>query len=76
MAETLSIKRYIDASEIDSELDKFVNRTFIVKRNGITTAVTLDKVKTNKVYLKRMGDRQDGYSISRSEFGKFYKLAP
>ncbi|BEG72467.1 hypothetical protein [Pseudomonas phage PA1C] len=76
MSETLSVKRYIQASEIDDTLSDYIGRTFIVKRNGITTAVTLDKVKTNKIYLKRMGDRQDGFSLPRAEFGKYYQLAP
>lgn len=76
MAATPSVKRYTPASEIDETLDEYKGRTFITRRNNQVIAVTLDKTKARKVYLKYMGERKDGFSISRAEFLEYYELAP
>lgn len=76
MTATLSIKRYTPAKDLDDTLSEYVGRTFITRRNNQVVAVTLEKIKTRKIYLKYMGDRQDGFSISRAEFLEYYELAP
>lgn len=45
---------------------------FKTQRFGSTKTVYLDRVKKDKVFLKRELNAQDSFSISQAEFLKFY----
>lgn len=44
------------------------------ERFGIVKTAILDRVKKDKVYLKRDENAKDSFSISVAEFTKFYRL--
>lgn len=44
------------------------------ERFGIVKTAILDRVKKDKVYLKRDEKAKDSFSISVAEFTKFYRL--
>jgi hypothetical protein len=68
--------KFVPVKDLDS-LDPFLNRTFVRRKNGQTTAVKIVKVKGTKVQLKAAHEeRQDSKTISMQEFTKFYELVP
>lgn len=75
MAEVLSLKqsKYVRANTL-ANLEDYVGRTFIICKNGATTAHKLLEVKNNKVYLAHMGDREDKFSMPLNKFLKYYEL--
>lgn len=75
MAEVLSLKqsKYVRAHTLEN-LGDYIGRTFIICKNGTTTAHKLLEVKNNKVYLAYMGEREDKFSIPLNKFLKFYEL--
>lgn len=75
MADILSLSspKYIRASEL-ANLGDYVNRTFIIRKNGVVNAVKLNEVKNNTVYLEYTTERQDKFSVPLNKFLKFYEL--
>jgi hypothetical protein len=75
MADILSLSspKYIRASEL-ADLGDYVNRTFIIRKNGAVNAVKLNEVKNNTVYLEYTTERQDKFSVPLNKFLKFYEL--
>lgn len=65
--------KYIRASEL-GDLEVYVDRTFIIRKNGEVKAYKLAKVKNNTVYLEYIGDRVDKFSLPLNKFRKFYEL--
>ena len=75
MAEILSLSspKYIRASEL-ANLEEYLTRTFIIRKNGGVKAVKLNEVKNNTVYLEYTAERQDKFSVPLNKFLKFYEL--
>lgn len=75
MAEQLTLKRdkYVRAGDLEN-LESYVNRTFIIRKNGAIKAVKLAEVKNNTVYLEHMDTREDRFSMPLNKFLKFYEL--
>lgn len=76
MADILSLKqttKYVRASEL-SNLEDYVDRTFIIRKNGAVKAYRLAEVKRGAVYLEYMGEREDKFSLPLNKFLKFYEL--
>lgn len=74
MSETLSKGTlYLKASELEN-LDTYVGRTFIIRKNGAVKAVRLDKIKGSKAYLQHTDDRVDTFSIPLNKFRDYYEL--
>lgn len=53
-------------------LKKWEGREFQTQRFKVVKRVFLERVKKDKVYLKRERDAKDSFSISIAEFFKFY----
>ncbi|BBI55711.1 hypothetical protein KEN51_CDS0197 [Pseudomonas phage vB_Pae10145-KEN51] len=77
MSTTLTLKesKYIPATELDN-LEAYIGRTFLVERNGVSTAHKLIKLSRRDVYLGYPDGREDSFTLSINKFRKFYKLAP
>lgn len=75
MADILSLNspKYLRASEL-GDLEEYVNRTFIIRKNGAVKAVKLNEVKNKTVYLEYTTERQDKFSLPLNKFLKFYEL--
>jgi hypothetical protein len=76
MADILSLKqttKYVRASELGN-LEDYVDRTFIIRKNSAVKAYRLAEVKNNTVYLEYIGDREDKFSLPLNKFRKFYEL--
>lgn len=76
MSAILSLKpvtKYIRASEL-TDLEQYVERTFIIRKNDTVKAYKLAEVKNKTVYLEFIGDREDKFSIPLNKFLKFYEL--
>lgn len=74
MSETLSKGTlYVRASEL-TNIQDYLKRTFIIRKNSVVKAVTLEKVKGSRAYLKHTDGRVDSFSIPLNEFLKYYEL--
>lgn len=73
MSEILSLNKYVRASEL-TNLEDYVGRTFIIRKNGAIKAVKLNEVKNNSVYLEYTEERADKFSLPLNKFLKFYEL--
>lgn len=75
MADILSLPtpKYIRASELGN-LEDYLTRTFIIRKNGAVKAVKLNEVKNKTVYLEYTTERQDKFSLPLNKFLKFYEL--
>lgn len=63
------------AADIDVTDPKYVGRVFLMVRYGELTVVRLVKAKRRDIYLEYVkGDRKDGFTLTHSEFKKFYHL--
>ncbi|QBJ02784.1 hypothetical protein MZD04_gp258 [Pseudomonas phage Psa21] len=57
------------------ELDDYIGRSFLIKRNNQVTCVKLEKVKRRVVYLTHPG-RDDGFTVPIEKFREYYHLLP
>lgn len=74
MSETLSKGTlYVKAGELEN-LESYVGRTFIIRKNGAVNAVRLEKIKGSKAYLQYTEDRADSFSIPLNKFRDYYEL--
>lgn len=68
------LENTIPAADLDFTGGNYIGRVFRMVRYGELTVARLVKVKS-KVYLEYVqGDRKDGFTLSLSEFRKFYHL--
>lgn len=74
MSETLSKgTQYVVAGQLDN-LEAYIGRTFIIRKNGVVKAVRLEKIKGSKAYLQYTTDRADSFSIPLNKFREYYEL--
>lgn len=75
MSETLSKgTKYVRAVELKETIQDYVDRTFIIRKNGVVKAVKLEKVKGSKAYLRYTEEREDSFSIPLNKFLDYYEL--
>lgn len=68
------LENTISANTLNFDDGNYIGRVFRKVHNGELTVVRLVKVK-RQVYLEYVqGDRKDGFTVSLSEFRKFYHM--
>lgn len=64
---------YLKAGELEN-IETYVGRVFIIRKNGVVKAARLEKIKGSKAYLKYTEERDDSFSIPLNKFLSYYEL--